>query len=866
MSHFISIAKIDLGDTTLLVTSDASVVMLKSQEDMQEMHFNVPSLGISVPARSVDMLGSSASSGSASIGISTEDFDVIGYIASGGSVLHKQVEIRLVYEDSFYEDSYLAYRGIISSFGVDPESGRVDFDIGPDFISVDKSFPATTVGDEGRFPGSPDGTKSRAIPVIYGEVRKVPVPIVAYVQRGSKVRLAVASHHIYGSNEKPGYLQIGTTPKGDLVEYYEVKTGNDSLGGFYSYIDVPVEHWDDSIYIVNTWGKTSSNGRAISRLGDTLQDLWVSYAGGSSQSFDAARASRSALFLNSIRVGLAITESVSGQSVIDIVAGRFNSLPVRLCYDRGLFCWEAVSWPAVGSGSRSFTYGIDSSQRSPLSITQINEIRNRFRFKMGFDAKFNETTETRIVDRSNSSILRQSASMFGETSIHEVDLSDATDKLGAGIAIDSIVKSKSGPRITVSYSGCAPSFLDENLGEPWSITDEESGLRSASFVLVSVQPDVDSGTVSLTFVSTEDVNTTLRRSKAAAEIVVSSAPAQPSGGGDGGGGSLSQARKYGVFLGRTGASTWNAANYEYLKDAPLIAFEDKNTISYDGTYAGFNCVVQNDFNWGASSLSGGSSYPRYRYFPLELTNATVVHGDISKVIPNQRVMGLNADGSNYLGATVSKAQVTGYMRFNYSVKALVMYNQFSHNDTNKNGIGWITLNAVNRMGMNTDAAGIPKSTFNSNNWFDYGTNYVAYKHIATVAGGITKQSAFANASASLSAGIKTLDAPSHDAYIDSDLLWSANAVILYGDFQNFSDEDMYMMDFNGITIPELQQDKTSGTSIKINATSNSWSTYQPWSPGDTYYDTHYASSAYFTSMIVGFVTEKNLQDLGISVP
>ena len=112
----------------------------------------------------------------------------------------------------------------------------------------------------------------------------------------------------------------------------------------------------------------------------------------------------------------------------------------------------------------------------------------------------------------------------------------------------------------------------------------------------------------------------------------------------------------------------------------------------------------------------------------------------------------------------------------------------------------------------------------------------------------------------------TLDAPSLDAYFDSDLLWSDNAVILYWDFQNFSDEDMYMRDFNGITIPDLQQDKTSGTSIKINATSNSWSTYQPWSPGDTYYDTHYASSAYFTSMIVGFVTEKNLQDLGISVP
>ena len=863
MSHFISIAKIDLGDTNLLVTSDASVVMLKSQEDMEEMHFNVPSLGISVPARSVDMLGSSASSGSASIGISTEDFDVIGYIASGGSVLHKQVEIRLVYEDSFYEDSYLAYRGIISSFGVDPESGRVDFDVGPDFVSVDKSFPATTVGDEGRFPDSPDGTKSRAIPVIYGEVRKVPAPIVAYVQRGSKARLAVASHHIYGSNEKPGYVQIGSTPKGDLVEYYEVKTANDSLGGFYSYIDVPVEHWDDSIYIVNTWGKTSSNGRAISRLGDTLQDLWVSYAGGGSQSFDAARASRSALFLNSIRVGLAITESVSGQSVIDIVAGRFNSLPVRLCYDRGLFCWEAVSWPAVGTGSKSFTYGADSSQRSPLSVTQIDEIRNRFRFKMGFDAKFNETTETRTVDRSNSSILRQSVSMFGETSIHEVDLSDATDKLGAGIAIDSIIKSKSGPRITVSYSGCAPSFLDENLGEPWSITDGESGLRSASFVLVSVQPDVDSGTVSLTFISTEDVNTTLRKSKAAADIVVSSAPTQSSGSG---GGSFEQARKYGVYLGRTGANTWSAANYEYLKDAPLIAFEDKNSVTYDGAYNGFNCVVENNFNWGASSLSGGSLFPRYRYFPLEITNATVVHGDITKVIPNQRVMGLNADGSNYLGATVNKAQVTGYMRFSYPVKALIMYGSFSHNDTDKNGIGWVTLNSVSRMGMNTDAAGVPKSTFNSNNWFDYGTNYVAYKHIATTAGGLTAQSVFADASVSLSAGIRSADAPSHDQYVDNDVFWCANASVLYGDFQNFSDEDMYMMDFNGVSVSDLQQDKTSVTNIKVNATSNSWSTYQPWSPGDTYYDTHYAASAYFNSNIVGFITEKNLQDLGISVP
>lgn len=730
MNQFFTIARIDLGSSEVLVTSDAPVTLLK---DDLEVSFSVPSLGITVPARSVDMIGTSASSGSATISLSTQTFDAIGHLASGGSIIRKEVEIRLAYDESNYEDCYLAYRGVVSSFDINVDEGSVNLNVGPDFVSVDKSFPESTVGDEGRFPDAPEGTKSRAVPVVYGHVKKMPVPIVGYF--GESARLAIASHNVFGSLKKPGMVQIGTTPSGDLVDYYRVQTGNDDLGGYYSFIEIPKSIWDDSVYIVEMEGKTSSNGNAISRLGDMLNDLWSTYAGGSLRTLDSARISKSTNFLNSIRVGVAITESVSGQSVIDIVAGRFRNLPVRLCYDRGLFAWESVSWPSSNHGDGSFRFGIDSVQRSSMTITSLDQVRNRFRFKMSFDAKFNESSETRLVDQSNNPSLRTSVSLFGETPLEEIDLSDATDKLGAGIAIESIVRSRSNPRITVTYAGCDADFLREPLGKSWFITDKDAGLNSSSFVLVAVTPEVSSGTVSLTFISVDDVNTTLRKSRQASEVIVSS---QQSSGGEGGG-QLEQPyqeNRYGVFLKcmngpDTTSSEFKAATYLGFR-TPHTNFTNSNDLS---TREGYEIILRNtESSWLVLDPHPTATHPyaQRQYLstariPFEFTSNTLVKGNKDHIIPGLEVFPLDENFSRYPSSS-TKFQVMAFMRVGQTIQAII--NSSAKNPTHtvdlgsNNYIGYGTLSLTGRSGTFYHYPRTIDGVQNQIRYFDKGHNII----------------------------------------------------------------------------------------------------------------------------------------------
>ena len=880
MTSFFTIAKIDLGDAELLITSDSAITLFKDSDSLEQMRFSTPCLGVSVPARSVDMVGRSASAGSASISLSTEIFDAIDYIASGGSIVGKEVEVRLVYDSEFYEDSYLGYRGVITSFKLDVDEGKVDLDIGPDFVSVDKSFPESKVGDEGRFPDAPEGTKSRAIPVIYGHVKKVPVPIVGFF--GESARIAIASHHVYGSDEKRGFVKIGTTPKGDLKEHYEIQFRTDSLGQPYSYIDIPKDLWDDSIYLVELHGKTSSNGRAISRLGDTIQDLWLSYAGGSLRNFDAARVSKSTPLLNSIRVGLAITESVVGQSVIDIVAGRLQNMPVRLCYDRGLFAWESVFWPRVGSGSKPFTFGLDSVQRSSLEITPLDQIRNRFRFKMSFDAKFNETSETRMVDQSNSQSLMNSVSLFGETSIEEVDLSDATDKLGAGIAIDNIIRTRSNPRITITYSGCDSEFLNEALGGCWSITDESCGLNSAEFVLVSVAPEVQSGSVSLTFLSVEDVNTTLRKSRESAlALVVSSISSESqsennqSESENNQGEEQGQAQdpdRYGVYLqilqgsNDTAASIFTSASYVGIRTSEMNSGDLSER-------EGYEIILVNNANpWQVlvshptqTAAYGTEQYLSASRIPFEYTYMNIVKGRKEDVFTNMQVYPLDENFSRINGARFA---VRGYMRLGELPVAIMNHNIKPDSDLISDKIGYAYLSiSKSSVPMRPDPRTVD-GVENQIRHFEYGHNIIWRNHPGLwPRGKLTGHhlAAFGNYNVGFDV---TEDRLSDRLMLTTDITYFQDTYPGDGDnsrtFMRLSDEDIWKNDWYGESWSSFSEEARRQRYNRGDGLANGSNIGTQIAHPDVSGSTASGPSSFDTMSVIGFITPKILRRLGIS--
>ena len=743
MKQFTPVARVFLGDQDLLITSAETVSLLDTPEDGLALVFGVPSLNMSVPGVSVDMIGQGSSGGESSVSLSTESFDAIEYIKSGGSLIYKKAEIRLICDEQYYSYAHVAYRGIISNIDVDLESAQVTMSISPAFLQVDNSFPERTVGDDGRFPDSPEGTRGRAIPVIYGDVKRVPVPAVS-ISDGI-ARIALSGHLIYGSKEKPGFVQIGTNPDGDKVDYYPIQEGSDGLGGFYSFIEIPFDEWDDSIYVVGTLGKISSSGSPILKLGDSLSDIWASYANADEDLFDSARAVSANRHLNSIRVGLAITDSSQSQSVIDIVAGRFSNMPVRLNYDRGVFSWDAAFWPARSSWSgKSLIYGVNAMQRSSIAHTPISEVRNRFRFKMSYDAKFNESSETRIVDSSNHALLKVSESIFGRTPILEVDLTDATDKQGAGIAIENIVRSKSAPRMSVTYSGMSAEYLDSKLGELWKMDDPESGLNKSEFVLSSIVYEMEMGTCSLSFISLDDFNTTLRKGEELPIFEITSEPAEESEGGDGQQPGFDMSR-YGVYLKVMSNVDQTAAEF---KAASYIGIRTSYTNSGDlSDRGGYDIILNNSAtDWNVldphpghpmEGDSGGviavdHPYAQRQYLtasriPWEFSYQTVVKGNKDYVLPGMEVFPLD---ENFARSPIysTKFQVYGYMKLNHSVVGIINGTAKNPSHRTDDKIGYGTLNLTGREGTFYHYPRTINNVENVIRYFDRGHNIIWRNH------------------------------------------------------------------------------------------------------------------------------------------
>tara|TARA_B100000927_G_scaffold278034_1_gene260289 strand:- start:41992 stop:45159 length:3168 start_codon:yes stop_codon:yes gene_type:complete len=870
MKPFSTIVRMHLGGFYINMTTEGPVHIVDNEVDQNLMIFDVPVNGVTPPARSVDFIGTGVSSGSLQFAISLSDFDAISHIASGGKIIDSIVECKLVFDDRYYDECYTAFKGVVTSIQVDVEEHIVSINAGPAFKKVDTQFPATSVGDDKRFPDSPEGTRSRAIPVIYGMCRRVPVPIVAYLDSGKVARILLASHPVFGSRERPGFVQIGNNKLGDMVEYYEVSEGVDGLGAFYSYIDIPSEHWDDSVYIVSMFGKLSSSGGPIERLGDTLDDIWASYANASSEYFDSARARRASRKLNSIRVAMALTEAQNKQSVIDIVAGRLQNMPLRLSFDRGMFAWDAVFWPSSdqSSGNRVI-FESNALQRGPVQITDTQSIANKFRFKMSFDARFQESSETRMVDHTSSNLLNLSKSLFGETSIEEIDISDASDKSGAGIAIDNIIRSRSVPRLTVSYSGMSPTLLDSELGQLWKIDDAEAGLRDSPAVLVGVKPEVETGTTSLSFVTLEDYYTTLRKS--AQEIIEVSAIAasnqqqeeQEEEEQE------QETKRYGVYLQLTdtygdAASVFQSASY--------IGIRTHVTNSGDlSEREGYEVILENDGSYWQileSHPTQTSSIAKFQYIhasliPFEYTSFNIVKGQKKNVLINMQVYPLD---QNFARIATPRFNVKGFMRLGQTVLGIMNDDVQISTMLGSHKIGYGYLNVA---GSGYGFSFLPRTIDGVENqirYFEEGHNIIWRNHT-----GLWPREKLVGAA---------LAAYGYQNYWTTELQLSNRTMITTGlqyftdtfpgaannsrQFSSLTDEDIwkndvYGLDYYGMT--EAQRDALANQGKSFSGSNNGRQVASGTVSGSTYTG---PASYYGTIQVIGFITPSVLENLGSS--
>ena len=517
MSKPFSICMLLKGEGLLIGFSDGDPVIIgASPSDESEYSFQNGLEQVSVPANKLE-IGSGGSSGTASASIPAESFDILGAVASGIVSTGILAEIRYVTEGLFWSECPLLFKGVVKSAGIDEYEGVINLNFEANTQNVNVDFPSSRVGDAGRFDNPPENTFDRVLPVVYGLVTKYSIPAVEFTSTptgGGEVDVCLAAHVIYGSPERPGFVQLGNSNLGDLAPYYEVKTASDNFGNGYSYVTIPLDLWDDGMYARNVSGKTSADGARMESLGDIIKDLWFSYSGSTGEDFDFARSFYASDRLNRFSCGFAFTEADRGQTLFDVFVGRIGDLPVSFSSPIGMLGWDSTIIPTIGSEVTGILeLGVNIFERTDVDLVGYDRVQNRFKVSFKYDEETEGNTASLLVDESNSGLCRESQSRYGKSQYISISIPDVVTPASAGAYLANEINSRAFPRLQVSYFTDDMDFLATPMLSVFKINDEDVGFSDSLFFLESVSPDIDNGGCLITLRSVLSSESTLIRSK-----------------------------------------------------------------------------------------------------------------------------------------------------------------------------------------------------------------------------------------------------------------------------------------------------------------------------------------------------------------
>lgn len=515
MSKPFSILMLLRGEGLELGFSDGELVEAQESPSSGKVYsFGAGLMSLSVPERSISLSGKGSKSGSASASIPESEWDIIRSLKAGVVSAGVHCEFRYFEDGAYWVEAPILFSGFLSSAKLNAYDGTVDLSFGGAERIVNVQFPMKRVGDEGRFENPPEDTFDRILPVVYGTVLRYDIPAIGFdtsAGGGGTVDVCIAAHPVYGSIERPGYVQIGNSDLGNMSPWYEVKNGVDLLGGSYSYITVSMDDWDDGIYARNVSGKLSQDSRPMDGLGDIAQDMWSTYSSKSEGTFDYVRSSYATPILNRFTVGMAFTEAVKGQTLFDVMAGRLGSLPFAFGAPIGLVGWDASIIPnddTQESGHLSF--GVNVFERSDINIAGYDKIQNRFKASFQYDGVSEGNSLSFVIDETNSALCRTSQSMYGQSEYVELSAPDVITPSSVSAYISCEINKRAVPRMTVSYFCDDSSYLSAPLLSVYKVTDTEVGLDGALFFLEAVRPDIDNGGCLLTLRSVKSTESTLK--------------------------------------------------------------------------------------------------------------------------------------------------------------------------------------------------------------------------------------------------------------------------------------------------------------------------------------------------------------------
>lgn len=387
-------------------------------------------------------------------------------------------EVRLIHEGLLWEDGFILMRGAVRDIQWSTDDVPFGFRIVESRLTKDKRFPPNKITSD-NFPDAPEQSVGNAYPILYGSFVESPTYFVGLIDGNN--RFVVAGHNVTSITQ--------AYHEGIAFTHANEGLAVDGDGNAYYYIDTPFAITDEAITVTGT--------APITSLGDMIVDMVLNYSDLPSREIDLAGLdgvanALSGYIASSIFNGSGNNSATVFESLQNRIAQQFPIIPAVTGGEYG-FLTLPLDNPIIED--RLF-YGQNIIRRESLvTETDIDKVFNSFELQYAFNARLNEYTKTKKLNKDNSEVLRDSEEKYGLREETTITAPDITDDSMAIALLRFYELYFSGVFKIIRYL-CTLDASHIFEGNFVQVTDTNLGWSSKNFIVISRQLRKDS--ISLT--------------------------------------------------------------------------------------------------------------------------------------------------------------------------------------------------------------------------------------------------------------------------------------------------------------------------------------------------------------------------------
>ena len=264
------------------------------------------------------------------------------------------------------------------------------------------------------------------------------------------------------------------------------------------------ENFDPSrVYASNVRGRLRSTGESFNRLGNVIEDMWLTFGGGVGESIDWDVVSRYKDRLNQYTVDLVLNERQKQQTLDRILSSRVSqSFPITFTSPRGKLAWICTSLPLnVPSPVRHLELNVELSQLKSLKETDRSKVINDISLSYGVDGKRTGQAITTSLNRHNSEICRASYDRWGPSQRKQINCPDTQSSVTANLIASEVANLSAGVRLSVMYRCYDITVTDIPIMSVITVTDEMAGFDEEEFWFLGYLYSADMSSIQIELLS-----------------------------------------------------------------------------------------------------------------------------------------------------------------------------------------------------------------------------------------------------------------------------------------------------------------------------------------------------------------------------